>query len=79
MKGFGILYKKMKRYFQKMIFQSLRSNFRKITYLHENAYSSLIISSRIIIHMSEERACHPLQEKEAIFSKIYIFQFSTEF
>ena len=36
---------------------------------NKNLYSSFVINSRIIIHMSNERAWHPLQENEAIFSK----------
>ena len=73
MKGQGILYKKMKRYFQKLFFKNFRPNFRKITYLHKNACFSFIINSRIIIRISNERAWHPLHENEAIFSKKYIF------
>ena len=65
MKGLNILYKKMKRYFQKNIFQNFRSNFRKIKCLHKNSFS-LIINSRIILHILDERAWHPLQEKEVI-------------
>ena len=80
MKGLGILYKKVRRYFQKTFFNNFRPNFWKITYLHKNACSSHIINSRIVIRISDERDWHPLQENEAIFSKnIYIFQFSTEF
>ena len=40
---------------------------------NQNAYSSFIIDSRIIIRISDERAWHSLQENEAIFSKI-VFQ-----
>ena len=32
---------------------------------------SFIINSRIVIRISDERVWHPLQEKEAIFSKNY--------
>ena len=38
--------------------------------LTRKAYSS-IIDSRKIFHISDERVWHPLQEKEAIFSKNY--------
>ena len=72
MKGFGILYNKMKRSFQKLFEKNFRPNFQKITYLHKNACSS-IINSRIIIRISDERAWHPLQGNEAIFSKNKIF------
>ena len=48
-------------------------NFRKITYLHKDACFSFIINSRIIIRISDERAWHPLQENEAIFSKNIFF------
>ena len=34
-KGHAIHYKKMKRYFQKNIFQNFRQNFRKNVYLHK--------------------------------------------
>ena len=61
MKGIGILLKKIKWYFQKT-FKNIWQNFLTIMYLYKNAYSSLIINSRIIIHMSDERAWHPLQE-----------------
>ena len=80
MKGFGIFYKKMRLYCKKIFFKNFRANFRKITYLHKNACSSFIINSRIVIRISDERAWHPLQKNEVIFSKnIYIFQFSMEF
>ena len=47
---------------------------------NKKSYSSFIIDSRKIICISGERAYHPLQEIEAIFSKKYIFfQFLTEF
>ena len=65
---------------KKYIFKNFRSNFRKFTYLHKSFCSSFIINSRIIIRISDERAWHPLQENETIFTKnIYIFQFYTEF
>ena len=35
MKGFDILYKKMKRYFQKIFFKNFRPNFRKNPYVHK--------------------------------------------
>ena len=41
--------------------------------LTKKAYSSFIIDSRKIIRISGERAYHPLQENEEIFSK-NIFQ-----
>ena len=50
-------------------------------YLYKNAYSSLIINSRIGIRILDKWAWRPLQENEAIISKKYIyiyFQFSTE-
>ena len=34
-KGFGILYKKMRRYFQKIFFKNFRANFRKKLHLHK--------------------------------------------
>ena len=73
MKGFDILYKKIKRYLKKIFFKNFRSNFWKIRYLHTNSCSSLIINSRIVICISDERAWHPLQENEAIFSKNIFF------
>ena len=73
MKGFGIPYKKMKQYFKKIFLQNFRANFRKITYLHKSVCSSLIINSRIVIRISDERAWHSLQENEAIFSKKYLY------
>ena len=48
--------------FSKNFFKNFRASFRKITYLHKNACSSLIINSRIVICISDERAWHPLQE-----------------
>ena len=51
--------------------KNFRSNFQKIRYLHKNARFFFIINSRIIIRISDERVWHPLQEKEAIFSKNY--------
>ena len=39
--------------------------------LTKKAYSSFIIDSRITICISDKRVWHPLQEKEAIFSKNY--------
>ena len=37
--------------------------------LTKKAHSSFIIDSRKIIHISDERVWHPLQENEAIFSE----------
>ena len=54
---------------KKIIFKIFRLNFRKIRYLHKNFCFSLIINSRIVIRISDERAWHPLQENEMIFSK----------
>ena len=67
MKGLGILYKKMKRYFQKF-YTEFSKNF---IFAQEKACSFFIINSRIIIRISDERVWHPLQEKEAILSKNY--------
>ena len=39
--------------------------------LTKKAYSSFIIDSRKIICISDAKAYYPLQENEAIFSKIY--------
>ena len=46
--------------------------------LTKKAYSS-IINSRKIIRISGNRAWHPLQENEAIFSKIIFQKFKSEF
>ena len=74
MKGFGILYKKMVIFLKNIFVENFRSNSGKITYLHKNACSSLIINSRIISRILDERDWHPLQENETIFSKnIHIF------
>ena len=80
MKGFGIPYKKMKRYFQKNIFQKFRI-FKKLgSYLYKISCSSLIINRRIVIRVPDERAWHPLQENDAIFStNIYFFNFWQNF
>ena len=79
MKGFGILYKKMKQYFQKIFFKNFRPNIRNITYFHKNACSS-IINSRIIIRIPDERALHPLQENESdIFKKEFFKNFRSNF
>ena len=69
MKGFSIPYKKMKQYLKKNIFQKFWSEFSKNVVLAYNAYSSFIINSRIIIHISDERIWLPLQKNVAIFSK----------
>ena len=74
MKGLPIFYKKMKKYFQKIFLKDLRPNFRKKIVIAKNAYYSLIINSRIIGRISDERVCHSLQETEAIFSKKMFFK-----
>ena len=56
----------------------LRGDFKKVSVrpfvtLTKKAYSSFIIDSRNIICISGERAFHPLQENEAIFSKNIFF------
>ena len=56
---------------KKIFFKNFRLNFPKIRYLHKKSCSSLIINSRIVICISNERAWHPLQENDAIFSKNY--------
>ena len=56
-----------KKYFSKI----LDRIFEKIRICTKNACSFFIINSRIIIRISDERVWHPLQEKEAIFSKNY--------
>ena len=58
-----------KKYFSKILDQ----NFEKLRICIKKACSSFIINSRIIIRISDERAWHPLQENEAMFSKKYIF------
>ena len=62
------------KFLKKMFFKNLGRIFEKL----RNA-CSLIINSRIISCISDERAWHLLQENKVIFSKVYIFQFSTEF
>ena len=51
--------------------RSVRSYVCPFVTLTKKAYSSFIIDSRKIIRISDERAYHPLQENEAIFSKNY--------
>ena len=48
-------------------------------YLYKKSCSSLIIKSRVIIRISDERAWHPLQENEAIFSRNIYFNFRRNF
>ena len=64
MKELGILYKKMKRYFQKLSFKILDWNFKKITFCIKNDYS--IINSRIII------ACQ-MKGRGIFFKKIILY------
>ena len=52
--------------------RSVRLSVRSFVTLTKKAYSSFIIESRKIIRISGERAYHPLQENEAIFSKKYL-------
>ena len=40
MKGLNILYKKMKRYCQKIFFKKFRSNIQKMRYLHKKMPAS---------------------------------------
>ena len=55
-----------KKYFSKILWRIFEKFCTCI-----NAYSPFIINSRIIIHISDERVWHPLQENEAIVSKYY--------
>ena len=73
MKGLTFSTRKCSDIFKILFFKNFRSNFRKIRYLHKNSCFSLIINSRIVVRISDERAWHPLQENEAIFSNIYIY------
>ena len=47
MKGFGILYKKMRRYFQKIFFKNCRANFRKILLLIMKKEKAFFVQIRI--------------------------------
>ena len=64
MKGLGILYEKMKRCYKKIFLEILDRIFEKLYICIKNAYLSLIINTRIIIHTSDKRTWNPLQENE---------------
>ena len=53
---------------KKIILNNFRPNFQKVANLHKIALQK---NSRIIIHISDERACHPLQESEVILFFFY--------
>ena len=61
----------MKRYFQKKYFSKILDRIFEKLRISINACSSIIINSKIIIRISDERVWHCLQENEAIFSKNY--------
>ena len=61
----------MTRRYKKSVGPSVRPSVCPFVTLTKNAYPSFIIDSRKIIRISGERAYHPLQEDDAIFSKKY--------
>ena len=56
----------------KIFLKNFRSKFRKIRYLHKSSSFSLIINSRIVIRITDERDWDFLQETETIFKKIHV-------
>ena len=69
----------MKRYFQSIIFPKILVQVFEKLDICIKILGPLIINSRLVICISDERTWHPLQENEAIFSKNIYFNFQWNF